>query len=67
MSWIKRRMMDAVRLWDEGKLPLALYMPIHLFWWSIGMAVVSVCAGAIALAEAPAKIRERISHRGARA
>jgi hypothetical protein len=31
------------------------------------MVVVSVCAGAIALAETLAKIRERISHRGARA
>jgi hypothetical protein len=57
MSWIKGRMLHAMALWDAGKLPMTLLVVLHVFWWSIGMVVVSVCAGASYLAKLPARLR----------
>ncbi len=67
MRWIQNRMIDACGRWEDGEISTPRWAVTHVAWWSVGMVVVSVCAGAIALAETLAKIRERISHRGARA
>lgn len=67
MRWIQQRMMGACGRWEAGEISMTRWAVTHVAWWMIGMVVVLVCAGAIALAETPAKIHERIRHRGVRA
>ena len=50
MLWIQTQMKNAVRFYEDGKVPAWVYMGIHLAWWSVGMVIVTVMYPLVLLA-----------------